>query len=237
MKCKAITFTAFLYAFLTILTVELSAAGEDGQQVNIKFAAVGFSDTISNLGFYDGSKWIPIEIPEATRSREFEYSGPSTIRFAEMPVPVDGETPVIAEATVTPDIERPLFIFVKAPAGSTRDYRVLVFEDSFSYFTPGSYRLANLTSKNLGLTLGEERVLLESKAIKTIRPDQENRSYFAFKVFALSGNEDHRQLFSSRWFYESNSRMLVFLLNDPRRDLVVLKTVYDKSDPELLGQE
>lgn len=212
----------------------LLALSASAEAVRIQFVAIGFEDSISDLAFYNGEEWVNIDIPEATRSREFEYAGPPEIQFTSTPLPQEETPQVIARASVSPEMERPLFIFVKArDSDYPLQYRILAVEDSARDFPAGTYRLFNLTRQELGVVLGSERLVLAKQERKDSAPQLNDKTYFPFQVYTANKESPHKRMFSSRWFYESNVRMLIFLMEDEDRSLVVLKSVFERvASPE-----
>lgn len=94
---------------------------------------------------------------------------------------------IAGTAAVDPLLQRVLiFISRNQEAGANR-YRLNVMEDEFSSFPGGSFRFINLSGLRLGILLGEKKVLLPDREVRTVSADLDDGNYVEIKLVGEAG--------------------------------------------------
>lgn len=112
-------------------------------------------------------------------------------------------------AAVDPRLQRVLiFISRNQEAGAER-FGLNVMEDEFSSFPGGSFRFINLSGLRLGILMGDEKVLLPDREIRTVAADSDEGNYVQVELVGEAG-----YVYQSTWYAKDSSRELVVLLPD-----------------------
>ncbi|WOO41545.1 hypothetical protein [Rubellicoccus peritrichatus] len=220
------------------MSCALFAQSEEGI-VNVSFRALSWDNTIPKVEYFDGTEVASFLVPNGSRSVVQHYTGPATItfydtlRFGPDNAPI---YPPVAFASIPPDIQSPLFLFIKNADGDDYPYKVLVVDESAQNFPNGSYRFFNLTQYNLACLFGKNKFQLKPGSQETLSTEEAEKKYVEIK---LARNDERtegwRLAYASKWGIRKNRRALVFLYSKPDDPSEIITKKYYDNGPAPQG--
>lgn len=112
-------------------------------------------------------------------------------------------------AAVDPRLRRVLIFISRNQEGGAERFGLNVMEDEYSSFPGGSFRFINLSGLKLGILMGDEKVLLPNREIRTVAADMDEGNYVQVELVGEAG-----YVYQSTWYAKGTSRELVVLLPD-----------------------
>lgn len=217
----------FPLVFLSALSAQ-SPAGAPPIKARIVCLSVT-GEEIPDLRLMTLRQPIGLRAPTDYFSDPVDYHGPARLVFysgadAASATPAapgaSAEPPPFATVELPPEGGEFLLLFGGQPGA----VRIAAMDFSRESAPLGAYLFWNLSSQPLGVRLGEAAGMLSSGARELIRPQSEDRSYLALRVF---GDQDGaaRQLFASRHFHRETTRQLVFITDAETPGRVRLKII------------
>lgn len=214
---------------------KLHAQGSNPEEirVNIDFSIMSWDKPIDNLYYQSNGQiqHIPF-VPNIGRSTVFTYKGAPLISFyVEDGVNENGSVRYkqIAELSVSPTAKKLLLLFI--PKGDST-YQVISYPDSMEDFPVGSYKFVNLTSTQLAVNVGNNKLVIPPRGVEALSPKQlEDQNNVDIKLAKSNDEGGWEMAHSSRWGYSGNNRAICFVYEDPQTKKVIIRRINHKVPP------
>lgn len=182
----------------------------------LDFTAISFDpvDDEKGLFYLEEADFKPLVLRDGRRSlpgtTQFDEDGFLNLYVKNEATTEDAPPFLLAgRAAVDPRLKRVLiFISRNQEAGAER-FGLNVMEDEYSSFPGGSFRFINLSGLRLGILMGDEKVLLPDREIRTVAADLDEGNYVQVELVGEAG-----YVYQSTWYAKDSSRELVVLLPD-----------------------
>jgi hypothetical protein len=200
--------------------------------VSARFQCLSLEGPISGLAMMRAEgKPLAITVPDTFLSPVYEYKGPADVVLIDPSAP--SVTPGPVQAGKAPQEPRPLATFTLPPEGgrfllifrrsATYGYDVAPVVFSQQAMPAGSYLLINLSTRDLGLQLGPDRVMMTSGSRQVLTSRATPGTHVDLAIYdAFKGNP--RLVYSGAYFHPVHARQILFFADNPRRSGDVLLT-------------
>jgi len=163
------------------------------------------------LFYRQGESMLPLEFPQAARSKNFDLPGtPSFELFRREPEVEEGQPPfkLLASAVIPSGAKQVLFLVIPFEREGAMTYRIVAMDDSLQAFPRGSFRFANFTPATLLVNFDGQGKKLPSREIVVMTPKPKpGGGFMPFRIGSSAGET----LFGTRLFGQPDGRELVFI--------------------------
>lgn len=202
-------------ALLFVGFATFCAAQQSPQPDGIRFRTFGWQVSADGLMCEIGGKEIPLEVLDASRSRFYDYSGPTKIVVYRIAPGPDGKN--VRQTVATADISAagpwPLLVFMKDKAKGPDAIRIVPLADDLDAFPAPRFRFVNFTPVPLGLVLGQERVVVQPNQLHSLDPAlrSDGAPETRYFVVSIATEEGPKLLYANNWVVRPSQRTLVFI--------------------------
>lgn len=207
------------FTFVLLVAGRLSAEKKDVQPIEISIYAFAYAKGYRTI-FLTSKENAPHEI----RLSNANILGPfKTVLDDEANVTLrtqqtkEGDQttiyPAFARAKVPDHIKEPLIILV--PVAGDQAYQALVVDRSLSKFPKGSYKLVNLSPRDIRGLVGKTTINAPPKKITTFNPSVNTEELLDVR-FQFRGPQDWKTFGRTRWVNEKEKRSFLFAYLDPK---------------------
>ena len=186
------------------------AEGADG---HVSFRTLSAQGELQDIFYSSSKKSLPITVNPDVRSPYYDYTGPlAGLAFFRLVAGPDGK-PVpqpVGQVDLTALGKRPLLLFMPNP-GKPGTYLVRGFSDTSADVPPGGYRFINLTVRQIGIVLGDKKVVIppDGDAIM-VNEASGGRAVTQVLVYGLIGDVA-KAVYSSIWSYNVKFRHVIIV--------------------------
>jgi len=197
---------------LSLLTSGLSAARE------IRTIFVGSqSDTdINNMYLVSMKNALELKLPKRNLSQEVQLKG-KQVSFALLPSPLnEGEEIPAGSPIVNIPAEWKSVILVITPDEKNKvfPYRASPINATVNGMAKGKCYVINISNAHLFFTRGNQKTIVKAKSSKLLDgPISDTGDYPVLLEYISENNKKRKKMFSSTWYYNSNKRELMFVIN------------------------
>ena len=215
-----------LYLLLSVL-YQPAYAVDKALDVTIDFKCLGWAASSRNAKLYYVTDNEPqlLKMNELFRSDKYDYTGGRNLSFYEKSA--DGKLKKISNVRINGKAKDWLFIFIKE--GSDQ-YKVLGLEDGSKSYPGGSFRFYNISTRDMGLKLGDDVSVIKVKSMHRSVPKYTKHKMIPVElaeIVASSGKA--RFVYSNSWIQRKNIRRLTFIRDSMKTEsgVVQLKVIED----------
>lgn len=232
-------FKSTLIVVLTLLSMSSPNFGQQAKNnAYFTYSAVAWSKSIhGKLYVKEKEGYAPLNVYTSGRTPERTYLGPNPMLFYGKFPGSNGLTEYrpIAQASIPIESNQVLLIFKETAESDKSDsstYDVAAIDDSQSIFPRNSYRFINWSGEKIAGKLGNEVFVLPPKTSKTIQAKQTDKNTLQIQLIELKDDKNSR-IYSANWYYQPNTRKLVFLTETQRRNKkrIKVKVIADYMAP------
>ena len=244
---RKMPFRPFLAGFLLAL---FQPAGlfaqpkEEEPKQKFTFKAIAFARVPGLEEIYFGEERETLRLPSRNFSQPLEYEGTYPTIFYGKKKDEEGNEIYYPVATVeVPEgLKEVILVFLSTSrkvALTGRRFQILQLDADKARFPGGGRHFVNLTTTDVGVTIGEQKILARAQSSVTFVPDAKTAEAGRVPVQVHFRREGTWRLLSStRWTMDSRVNTLVFIFEDPIRKRISLRGITNRlSAPPPLPEE
>jgi hypothetical protein len=234
-----ILFKRLLLAGLSTLAVVCSAetAAPSSPLVSARLKFLSLQEPVNNVALVlENGKQLPVAAASGYISKTFDYAGPAHASFVKIstagsgeekpPVATNGKESAKPEVLASMDIpETGGDFLVLLSRGSSGTLYVMVVPFSPVDVPAGTCLVWNITSRNIGFSLGGQRALLSSGQRQLIHPAGSLKNYFDLKIFDEYEGRARALMSGDHYLNETSRQVLLIAEKIPGQAPVMVRTI------------
>lgn len=218
----------FFFLLAAFLTLCEAAAGQSGQQYKVRFRAMSWDATVSDLNYANGGKAIPISLLPNVRSQFYDYEGVDPLVFFREITGTDGKpvAQVAASIALNKFHPRTLLMFFSIADSSPKQYQVASVDDSDTAIPPGNFCFLNLSQVPLGIVCGASKGSVPGGQTLTLPAAPADGGGITFMQVDADYPDGHvSHAYSNRLPFSKTARILIFVSQNPTSGQFELKKI------------
>ena len=208
------------------------------------FKVIAFSLVPGLERLYFGKDKELLRLPTRNFSQSFKYNGSIPMIFFKKDKGTEEEdiyTPV-ASIRIPESCKEAILVFLstsrKVAASTGKRFQILFIDGSQTQFPAGGRHFINLSSSNVMISIGEQKIQVRPKDSKTFLPASKTLEAGRVPVQVFFSQNNQWQLLSStRWSMDPRVNTLVFIFEDPIRKRLSLRGITNRLGIKLPTEE